>query len=97
MATIYSDTADQTNTIAQIGGTWANIRGDATSASSNYNNTATSGSTVNYVAIVNHLSDGSSADPVTEVLFYGALTNPKEILNGDTMSIATGSLTVSLA
>ena len=66
-------------------------------ATANYNNTATSGSTVNYVAIVNHLSDGSSADPVTEVLFYGALTNPKEILNGDTMSIATGSLTVSLA
>ena len=66
-------------------------------ATANYNNTAASGSTVNYVAIVNHISDGSSTDPVTEVLFYGALTNPKEILNGDTMSIASGSLTVSLA
>ena len=42
MATIYSDTADQTNTIAQIGGTWANIRGDATTASNSYNNTQTS-------------------------------------------------------
>ena len=42
MATIYSDTADQTNTIAQIGGTCANIRGDATTASGSYNNTQTS-------------------------------------------------------
>ena len=42
MATIYSDTADQYNNIAQIGGTWANMRGDATSSSAGYNNTAPS-------------------------------------------------------
>ena len=63
-------------------------------ATANYNNPATGGSTVNYVAIVDQVSDGSST---CNVLFYGALTNPKEILNGDTMSIASGSLTVSLA
>ena len=59
-------------------------------ATANYNNVNTGGSTVNYVAICDASTSGN-------VLFYGALTNPKEILNGDTMSIASGSLTVSLA
>ena len=64
-------------------------------ATANYsNNAGDGGSTVNYVAIVDQVSDGSST---SNVLFYGALTNPKEILNGDTLSIASGSLTVSLA
>ena len=63
-------------------------------ATANYNNPASGGSTVNYVAIVDAVDDGSTD---TKVLFYGALTNPKEILNGDTLSIASGSLTVSLA
>ena len=64
-------------------------------ATANYaNNASDGGSTVNYVAIVDQVSDGSST---SNVLFYGALTNPKEILNGDTLSIASGSLTVSLA
>jgi len=63
-------------------------------ATANYNNPSSGGSTVNYVAIVDQVSDGSST---SNVLFYGALTNPKEILNGDTLSIASGSLTVSLA
>ena len=66
-------------------------------ATANYNNPSSGGSTVNYVAIVDHIGDGSSGYPNTNVLFYGALTNPKEILNGDTLSIASGSLTVSLA
>jgi len=64
-------------------------------ATGNYANAiGQGGSTVNYVAIVDQVSDGSST---SNVLFYGALTNPKEILNGDTLSIASGSLTVSLA
>ena len=63
-------------------------------ATANYNNPAGSGSTVTYVAIVDQLDDGSST---SEVIYYGSLTNPKEILSADTMSIASGSLTVSLA
>jgi len=66
-------------------------------ATANYNNPAGSGSTVTYVAIVDHVGDGSSGYPATNVLFYGALSNAKEILSADTLSIASGSLTVSLA
>ena len=63
-------------------------------ATANYDNTAGSGSTVTYVAIVDQIDDGSTT---TTVSFYGSLTNPKEILQNDTLSIASGSLTVSLA
>ena len=63
-------------------------------ATADYNNPAGSGSTVTYVAIVDQVSDGSST---SNVLFYGALSNAKEILSADTLSIASGSLTVSLA
>jgi hypothetical protein len=63
-------------------------------ATANYNNNAGSGSTVTYVAIVDAVDDGSTD---TKVLFYGSLSNAKEILAADTLSIASGSLTVSLA
>jgi hypothetical protein len=63
-------------------------------ATANYDNPAGSGSTVTYVAIVDQVDDGSST---ANVLFYGALSNSKEILAADTLSIASGSLTVSLA
>jgi len=82
---------------ANLGSASSNIDVTFPQATANYDNTASGGSTVNYVAIVDHVSDGSTTDPVTEVLFYGALTNPKQVLNGDTLSIASGSLTVSLA
>jgi len=59
-------------------------------ATANYNNTNSDGSTVTYVALTDASSGGN-------VIFYGNLTNPKEILSADTMSIASGSLTVSLA
>tara|TARA_R110000796_G_scaffold238102_1_gene358340 strand:- start:418 stop:885 length:468 start_codon:yes stop_codon:yes gene_type:complete len=79
---------------ASGGSAASNITVTFPQANANYNNPATGGSTVNYVAIVDQIDDGSST---SNVLFYGALTNPKEILNGDTLSIASGSLTVSLA
>ena len=63
-------------------------------ATANYDNPAGSGSTVTYVAIIDQVDDGSTT---AEVLFYGNLTNSKQILVGDTMSISSGSLTVSLA
>ena len=63
-------------------------------ATANYDNPAGSGSTVSYVAIIDQVDDGSTT---ANVLFYGALTNAKEILQNDTLSIQSGSLTVSLA
>ena len=59
-------------------------------ATANYDNTATSGSTVTCIAVV----DGSSAG---NVLFYGQLDNSKEILNGDTFQVSDTNLTISLA
>ena len=84
------------NFAAASGGSAAsNITVTFPQATANYVNAiGEGGSTVNYVAIVDQVSDGSST---SNVLYYGALTNPKEILNGDTLSIASGSLTVSLA
>lgn len=63
-------------------------------ATADYDNPAGSGSTVTYVAIIDQVDDGSST---ANVLFYGALTNTKEILNGDQLTVPGGSLTVSLA
>ena len=81
--------------VASGGSASSNVTVTFPQATANYtNNAGDGGSTVNYVAIVDQVSDGSST---SNVLFYGALTNPKEILNGDTLSIASGSLTVSLA
>ncbi len=65
-------------------------------ASVNYNNAATSGSSVTYLAVVSgSTADDGSTD--TQVLVYGALTNSKEILAGDQLTVAAGSLTVSLS
>lgn len=60
-------------------------------ASANYNNTAGSGSTVTCIAIIDE-----SRTP-DQVMYYGLLSNSKEILNGDTFQVATGNLTISLA
>ena len=66
------------------------------SATANYNNTAGSGSTVTYVAIMSG-SNNDDGSTTTQCLVYGALTNTKEILQNDQLVIAAGSLTVSLA
>ena len=59
-------------------------------ATGNYDNTATSGSTVTCIAVVDASTSGN-------VLFYGQLDNPKEILNGDTFQISDTNLQISLA
>jgi hypothetical protein len=79
---------------ASSGSAASNVTVTFPQATANYDNPSSGGSTVNYVAIIDQVDDGSST---ANVLFYGALTNPKQILNGDTLSIASGSLTVSLA
>ena len=58
-------------------------------ADANYDNAAGSGSTVTCIAVID--------DDNNEVLFFGELDNPKEILNGDTFQVSTGNLTISLA
>lgn len=58
-------------------------------ATSDYNNTATSGSTVTCLAIM----DASTAG---NVLFYGELTVPKQVSSGDQFTISIGNLTVQL-
>lgn len=60
-------------------------------ATANYDNTAGSGSTITCIAIIDE-----SRTP-DQVMYYGLLSNPKEILNGDTFQVATGNLTISLA
>lgn len=59
-------------------------------ATANYNNTATSGSTVTCVAVIDASSGGN-------VLFYGQLNSSKEILQNDTFQISDQNLTISLA
>lgn len=84
--------ARQDVTFNQADGGSATTASDVTfpAATANYDNTATSGSTVTCIAVV----DGSSAG---NVLFYGQLDNSKEILNGDTFQVSAGNLTISLA
>lgn len=60
-------------------------------ATDNYDNTAGSGSTITCIAIIDE-----SRTP-DQVMYYGLLSNSKEILNGDTFQVATGNLTISLA
>jgi len=59
-------------------------------ATSDYTNTAVSGSTVTCLAIM----DASTAG---NVLFYGELTVSKQVSSGDQFTISTGNLTVQLA
>ena len=59
-------------------------------ATSDYNNTATSGSTVTALAIMDASTGGN-------VLFYGALTVSKQVSSGDQFTISSGNLTVQLA
>jgi len=68
------------------------LSGDVTfaTATANYQNAATSGSTVTCIAVVDAATSGN-------VLFYGQLDNAKEILNGDTFQVSSGNLTISLA
>ena len=68
------------------------LSGDVTftTANANYQNAATSGSTVTCIAVVDAETSGN-------VLFYGQLDNAKEILNGDTFQVSSGNLTISLA
>ena len=59
-------------------------------ATADYTNTAASGSTVTCLAIM----DASTAG---NVLFYGALTVPKQVSSGDQFTISSSNLTVQLA
>ena len=59
-------------------------------ATANYNNTNGDGATITCIALVDASTSGN-------ILFYGLLSNSKEILNGDTFQVATGNLTISLA
>jgi len=67
-------------------------------ATGNYNNAATSGSTITCMAVMDaaFTPDGSTTH-AGNVLFYGALDNAKEVLSGDTFQITSGNLTISLA
>jgi hypothetical protein len=58
-------------------------------ATADYNNTNSDGATITCIAIID---EGRS-----QVMYYGLLSNSKEILNGDTFQVATGNLTISLA
>ena len=59
-------------------------------ATADYNNAATSGSTVTCLAIIDNSSGGN-------VLFYGELTVSKQGSSGDQFTISVGNLTVQLA
>ena len=61
-------------------------------ATANYNNTNSDGATVTCIALVDNGTIGAG-----EILFFGILTNAKEILSGDTFQVSTGNLTISLA
>jgi hypothetical protein len=51
--------------------------------------------TITHIAIMDSLQDDSAGQG--NVLFYGALTTPKTIEDGDTFQITAGNLTVTLA
>jgi hypothetical protein len=59
-------------------------------ATADYNNAATSGSTVTCLAIIDAQTSGN-------VLFYGELTVSKQVSSGDQFTISSGNLTVQLA
>jgi len=86
----YSRTAITFGTDATTGSISNTVNCTFPTATANYDNTNTDGSTVTCIALV----DASTAG---NILFYGLLTNSKEILNGDTFQVATGNLTISLA
>ena len=59
-------------------------------ATGDYNNTATSGSTVTCLAIMDASTTGN-------VLFFGQLSVSKQVSSGDQFTISSGNLTVQLA
>jgi hypothetical protein len=59
-------------------------------ATSDYNNTATSGSTVTCLAIMDQSTAGNC-------LFFGEITVSKQVSSGDQFTISSGNLTVQLA
>jgi hypothetical protein len=59
-------------------------------ATSDYNNTAASGSTVTALAIMDNSTGGNC-------LFFGQLTVSKQVSSGDQFTISSGNLTVQLA
>lgn len=75
---------------ASAGSITTNAAATFNAATANYNNTATSGSTVIAIAVIDASTSGN-------VMFYGLLDNSKEILSGDTFTVSTGNLTISLA
>ena len=87
-------------TFAPASGGSATTSGDVTfdTATANYENAATSGSTVTCIAVMDgtFTPDGSTTH-TGNVLFYGQLDNAKEILSGDTFQVSAGNLTISLA
>jgi len=90
----------KTSAFAAASGGSAATSGNITfdTATGNYDNAAGSGSTITCIAIMDtaFTPDGSTTH-AGNVLFYGQLDNPKEVLSGDTFQVSTGNLTVSLA
>jgi hypothetical protein len=87
-------------TFAAASGGSAATSGNITfdTATADYNNAATSGATITCIAIMDEAyTPTGSGTHAGNVLFYGQLDNPKEVLSGDTFQVSTGNLTVSLA
>lgn len=62
----------------------------ATNATVTFDAATANWGTVTHVAVMDNSSGGN-------VLFWGAVTTPKTIENGDTFQVSSGNLTISLA
>jgi 2-keto-4-pentenoate hydratase len=68
----------------------ANAGTSATNATVTFPTATANWGTITHVAVMDALTSGN-------VLFYGAVTTPKTIENGDTFQVSSGNLTISLA
>jgi hypothetical protein len=62
----------------------------ATSATVTFDTATANWGTITHVAVMDAATSGN-------VLFWGAVTTPKTIENGDTFQVSSGNLTISLA
>jgi len=62
----------------------------ATNATVTFDTATADWGSITHVAVMDALTSGN-------VLFYGAVTTPKTIENGDTFQVSSGNLTISLA
>jgi hypothetical protein len=76
------------------GNTTGTIKTDTTVsfnvAGADYETAGTTGNVITHIAIMDQSTGGN-------VLFYGALTTPKTVSNGDQFTISSGNLSISLA